>query len=302
MHRLMGITIVLCCLCQQLAAQTPRPTNPAPPRSQAASRASAKQWEYLVVSFGKAYFSDPNLEPETKTAGLSKLVSYSKVGIVSAQEALTVQWQMDTLGKFGWELIGIVGVIGGDQEMVFRRAYDPEQSKAEATLIREEGERLLTAQREVASNLAQADFVDLDATERAAATAQTRQKEEARLRTAIESLNNPAIVGLRIVSTSPSPEGSAVIAEVTLDGSSQLLKEGNKYRSSEAQAMAKQLATAIYQAAGLNSDYGSESSYLSYSLGEVKISTLVRVSYQGKQKTVATANTGGKWPERKRGY
>jgi hypothetical protein len=278
------------------AAQTPRTANPNANRPQATSRGPAKQWEYLVVSFGKTYFSEPNLEPETKTAGLSKLVSYSKLGVVSAQEALTVQWQMDTLGKFGWELIGIVGAIGGDQEMVFRRAYDPEQSKVEATLIREEGERLLAAQREVASNLAQADFVDLDAIEKAAAIAQTRQKEEARLKTAIESLNNPAIVEVKVVSSATSPDGSALTAEVTVDGTAQLLKEGNKYRSSEAQALAKQVATAIYRAAGLSSRYESDS-YLSYALGEVKINALVRISYQGKQKIVATANAGGKWPD-----
>lgn len=302
MHRLIGIAIILCCGCTQLLAQTPRPAGPAAPRAQATSRGISRQWEYLVVSFGKAYFSDPNREPETKTAGLSKLVSYSKVGIVSAQEALTVQSQMDTLGRFGWELIGIVGVIGGDQEMVFRRAYDPEQSKTEAALIREEGERLLAVRREVIADLAQADFVDLDATERAAAIAQTRQNEEARLRTAIASLNNPAIANVKIVSTALSSDSSAVTVEVTVDGSSELLKEGNRYRSTEARAMANQIATAIYQAAGLKSDYGSDpSSYLSHTLGEVKISSSVRVSYQGKQKTVATANAGGKWPERKRG-
>jgi len=255
MRKLAPLILVLCILCPTAGAQTPRATNPAPTRSQSVSRGTSRQWEYLVVSFGKAYFSDPDLEPETKTAGLSKLVSYSKLGVVSAQEALTVQSQMDTLGKFGWELIGIVGAIGGDQEMVFRRAYDPEQSKTKATLIREEGERLLAARREILADLEHADFVDLDATERAMAIAQTRQKEEARLRAIITALNNPAIVDTKIVSTAPTADSSGVMAEVTVDVSSQLLKEGNKYRSSEAQAMAKQIARTIFQAAGLTSEY-----------------------------------------------
>jgi len=99
MQKVMTLTIVLCSLCLAVMAQTSRPTSPAASRVQVASRGPAKQWEYLVVSFGKTRFSDPNSEPETKTAGLSKLLSYSKLGVVSATEALSVEWQMDTLGK-----------------------------------------------------------------------------------------------------------------------------------------------------------------------------------------------------------
>lgn len=83
---------------------------------------SGKQWEYMVVSFGKILFSDPSDEPELKAMGLSKLVAYSKVGVVSANEALGTQSKMDMLGKFGWELVGAVGSIGGDQELIFKRA------------------------------------------------------------------------------------------------------------------------------------------------------------------------------------
>jgi hypothetical protein len=211
-----------------------------------------------------------------------------------------MQSQMDTLGKFGWELVSIVGVIGGDQEMVFRRPYDPDQSKAEAALIREEGERLLAAQKDLAAELAQADFVDLDATERAAATTETRQKEEARLRAAIQGLNNSAIVDIRVVSTARAPEGSDVTAEVVVDGSSQLLKDGNKYRASEALTLAKQIALEIYNAAGLKQGYSFMTPASGFYGGEVKVSVSIRVSKQGKQKIVATANVGGQWPERKR--
>jgi len=299
--RLSYIVLILLCLPQILSAQSARPSSP--PVAAQSTRPTGPQWEYLVISFGKTYFSDPNAEPETKTKGLSKLISYSRIGVVSATEALTVEWQMDTLGKFGWELVGIVGAIGGDQQMVFRRRYDPTQSRAEAALIREEGERLLATQRQLASDLAQADFVDLDEVERIAAIAQTRQTEETRLRSAIDSLRNPAINNVKIVSTASAPNGSAVRAEVTVDGSVQLLREGNKYRSQEAQTLSNQIAAAIYSAAGLISEYGAaSSSNLGYSLGEVKISVSISVSNQGKQKTVATAVTGGKWPERKRGF
>ena len=108
-----------------IAANPPasKTTPLTPPTASQSQISSAKQWEYLVISFGKTLFTDPTDNPETKAVGLSKLLSYSKAGVVSAQEALGTQSQMDTLGKFGWELIDIVGAIGGDQEMVFRRAF-----------------------------------------------------------------------------------------------------------------------------------------------------------------------------------
>ena len=295
--QLICISLILLCLPQSLLAQA-RPGNPPLP----ANRSTGAQWEYLVISFGKTYFSDPNAEPETKTKGFSKLLSYSKIGVVSATEAITVESQMDTLGKFGWELVGIVGAIGGDQQMVFRRRYDPNQSRAEAIQIKEEGERLLAAQRQVVSEIAQADFVDLDEVERVAAITQTRVKEETRLRSAIDNLKNSTITNVKTLSTASTVNGSDVRAEVTVDGSAQLLTDGNKYRSKEAETFAKEIATAIYQAAGLTSEYGAEQSYLNFALGEVKISVAVMVSNQGRQKIVATANTGGKWPERKRGF
>jgi len=296
MLRLIVIALFICC--GTLTAQTTRPTSPPVSRPTSVSRSNVKQWEYLVVSFGKTYFSDPIEDPETKTKGISKLLNYSKAGIVSAQEALLVQMQMDTLGKFGWELVGVIGAIGGDQQMVFRRAYDPDQSKAEATLIREEGERLLAAQRsarEAAPQQATENFIDLDAADRATAIAEVRTKEETRLKAAVETVKSYQILKVTVISDALTPNDSRVKAEVVVDGSAKLLKDGNKYRSSEAQSLAKEVASAISGAAGLRQQYTGT---LAYTLGEVKIDISVVVSSQGREKVVATANMGGNWPER----
>jgi hypothetical protein len=77
---------------------------------------SSTQWEYLVISLGKVYFSNPVSDPDAKSSGLSKLLSFSEAGLITAQEGLSTQKSMDSLGKFGWELVGVVGAIGGDQE------------------------------------------------------------------------------------------------------------------------------------------------------------------------------------------
>lgn len=136
------------------SSATPKTTPRNSPAITPSTISFTKQFEYLVVSFGKTLFTNPDDNPETKAVGLSKLLSYSKAGVVSAKEALVTQNQMDTLGKFGWELVDIVGIIGGDQEMVFRRTYDPERSKQEAVLIKEEGERLIVEQQEATARLA----------------------------------------------------------------------------------------------------------------------------------------------------
>lgn len=64
-------------------------------------------WEYLVVSRGKVYFYD-----ESKKQPSSKPFS---------SEATPTQEALDVLGKEGWELVTVVGVIGGDQEFILKR-------------------------------------------------------------------------------------------------------------------------------------------------------------------------------------
>ncbi|MBK8302336.1 MAG: hypothetical protein IPK98_02525 [Chloracidobacterium sp.] len=155
-------------------------------------RSNQPQWEYLVVSFGKVYFSDPMTDPEAKSSGLSKLLSFSQAGIVIAKEGLSTQKSMDTLGKFGWELVGAVGVIGGDQEMLFKRAYDEGRSKQEEELIRQEGEKLrkILEDERTKSSLAvpATELVDLDEAERIEARNANRRAQEERFKTSTASV------------------------------------------------------------------------------------------------------------------
>ncbi|HWR35387.1 MAG TPA: hypothetical protein VN622_05900 [Clostridia bacterium] len=290
-----------------LAAQTKAPAVKSPSLSRsipAGTPSSDKRWEYLVVSFDKTVFTDPTDSPEIKAGGLSKLVQYSRAGVTSASEALSTENQMDLLGKFGWELVDILGAIGGDQQMVFRRASDPERSAHEAALIKEEGERLIALQKEAAAQLARSEdnkteLVDVDAVEKAAATQEVRRKEEARLTQAVNSLTNYPVARISVTSIAATPTDSSVRAEVVIDGTA-VLVTGNKYRSSEANRLAKRIAETIYHAAGLSRDWYSNSSLSSssYYLGEVKLAVLISVSFDGTTKTIATELIGGKWQER----
>lgn len=68
---------------------------------------AADEWEYLVVTNGKVYFGDP--------------IKQASGSVAFSDEANGTQSALDKLGKEGWELVTVVGVIGGDQEFVLKR-------------------------------------------------------------------------------------------------------------------------------------------------------------------------------------
>lgn len=264
------------------------------------TRTNQAQWEYLVVSFGKVYFSDPMTDPEAKSSGLSKLLSFSQAGIVIAKEGLTTQKPMDTLGKFGWELVAIVGAIGGDQEMLFKRPYDESRSKQEEELIRQEGENLrkiLEAERAKATRSAPAtELVDVDEVERMEARNANRRAQEERFKTSTASVITGLIKAKSVLSNSNSATDINLSADIVVDGTSQLLTDGNKYRSSQAKTLAESTLRSIMSAAGIREErtYGSDTS-IAYILGKVKVSVDVIILFGGKERVVATARSGGSW-------
>jgi len=88
------------------------------------------QWEYIVVSFGKTVFGIPE-----------KTMAYKAVGIGNGNESTSLQSNLDILGRFGWEVVGFIGQIGGDQQIVLKRKYDKSRSADEFSQI-ENGKEL----------------------------------------------------------------------------------------------------------------------------------------------------------------
>jgi hypothetical protein len=263
-------------------------------------RANQPQWEYLVVSFGKVYFSDPMSDTEAKSAGFSKLLSFSKAGIVIANEGLTTQRYMDTLGKFGWELVGALGAIGGDQEMLFKRPYDEGRSKQEEELIKQEGDRLQKVLEEERSKSAAiapvTELVDLDEVERTAARNANRRAQEERVKTAAASITDTPLKMKSVLSNAHSNTDVDVTATFVLNATSQLLTEGNKYRSGAASQLGTNALQALLNAAGVrvNPSYAKYPT-LGYSLGKVKVNIDVVITHNGKDKVVASVRSGGDW-------
>jgi len=65
------------------------------------SPGTGQDWEYLVVSIGKVYYSDSP--------------------VYDCKYAPDDMRVLNSIGADGWELVEIVGAIGGDQEFVFKR-------------------------------------------------------------------------------------------------------------------------------------------------------------------------------------
>lgn len=66
-----------------------------------------QEWEYLVVTNGRVYFyGATGKQPATKPF---------------TDEATGTQSALDKLGAEGWELVAVVGQIGGDQEFILKR-------------------------------------------------------------------------------------------------------------------------------------------------------------------------------------
>ncbi len=287
------------------------------------------QWEFLIVSFGKTYFSAPKEEPGLKVEGVSKLIGYSGLGLDSAQEAVGTQQKMDLLGKLGWELVGVIGAIGGDQQMLFKRPYDTNRSAKEKKWIKEEGERLIAMKKqdvkvhekvhdsleeeralfrvltEKIASINAGQMVDLDELERANAqltefneTEKIRRKEEARLQVAIDKLTDYSISDVKIVSTARNPTDSKLAASITVDLTSQLLKDGNKYRLSEARAAAKEIGLKVYENARLIQRDGFGSNYSPKE--DIKISVSIKLNFPTGSKVVASESLYGNWPERRK--
>jgi hypothetical protein len=253
-------------------AQT-RPAAPAvvavPAQTQSASRAVDLQWEYLVVSYGKTIFGTPE-----------KTLAYRSIGLsATAQEANEVQRSLDVLGRFGWEVVTIVGSIGGDQQIVFKRRFDRARSANEASEILKGREVYLrdlldimereSRVREEAAAAAVAErnrprLIELDEADRA----ETLMRLSAERKSAVES----GFAGM--------PWGSQVTVKVTagmsftrieavFDGTQQFLKNGNTYRKSEVDTWVKNNLLRSLESTAKSSD------------GPVMLSIDTQISFNG---------------------
>ena len=200
---------------------------------QAQSAAVDAQWEYLVVSYGKTVFGSPE-----------KTLAYRSVGLsATAQEASEVQRSLDVLGRFGWEVITIVGAIGGDQQIVFKRRYDRSRVASEATAILKGKEiylkdliDILEREKRVRDEVAAAAeaererprLIELDALDQ-----EVYRKKITAERLAVYTAAMAAVPWGRKATLSVRADKGYTYVELNIDVTEQALQDGNSYRKSE---------------------------------------------------------------------
>jgi hypothetical protein len=128
-----GLVLILALLPPRATRTTQHDTPPATTQAPTLTK-----WEYLVVTYGATRFTTTALENDPTRSGLSKVMHFGDAGITLPAEALSLQRNLDVLGRYGWELVTALGTISGDQQLLLKRPYDPQRSAHERDRIREE--------------------------------------------------------------------------------------------------------------------------------------------------------------------
>lgn len=291
----LGLILAALLATPQAAAQNKVPTAPVQPAAATPVKVSNDgQWEYLVISFGKTYFSSP-ADIDAKKNGESKLMVFGPLGGVVAQEALSTQAQVDTLGRYGWELIGVLGAIGGDQQWVFKRRYDPDRAAQEAAQIKKEGADLAAARDKAAKEEASrpetpppTELVELDSQEARAKQAQLDQALRSRLTSALNlpgwtsDINASSITAA--ADGTPAQSFGVGAAAVVLDLTQRALS-GNTYRRSTVDALIAEYANAL-KTQGRFSEVREGIAYCDTGAAAVRISAAIK--FNNELRTVSS--------------
>lgn len=255
------------------------------------AQTSNQQWEYLIVSV-------INLGDKKDLSVSEKWMGVRQGKLGFSQEVLT-QNEFDRLGKLGWELVSSIPLFDANQNLsfssskfIFKRLFNAERSQREAEeltkLINELKNNQLQSKPQVA------DLIELDRADILAEQNKTADKIKTKLELAIKNASPATIVNLRVDYQSSN---KTVYSELVVDGSSALLKEGNKYRASEAKEFARRIATVIFNKIGLekvpsnNNFYYDDGSF--ENRGNVLIKLSVIINYNGQNREIAQSYING---------
>ncbi len=215
-------------------AQTKPVSSPVVQQGGSGSITIEQQWEYIVVSFGKTLFGSPQ-----------KTLAYRSIGLLAGQEAPELENSLDILGRFGWEMVTIVGSIGGDQQVVLKRKYNRNLVNNEYSAIlkgkelyikdlidimereqrlREEFARSLEAEKN------KPRLIDLDAAEE---KAKRDDRDNAIVNAYQDAFSKTELASMSTVKVNSNFGGSRVSLVATSDLTSKFLINGNTYRRSE---------------------------------------------------------------------
>jgi hypothetical protein len=139
-------------------------------------------------------------------------------------------------------------------------------------------------------------LIDLDRAEVKAADDAVADRAKSKLEEAIKNAGLSSLVSVRTQYNSYSRE---TWAEITIDGSGVLLKDGNKYRTSDAKKYVSEVASELFKKSGLQQVPGTDKYYFENGgvdkRGEIVVSLAVFIKYNGKDNYVGRGAITGNW-------
>jgi len=248
------------------------------------------QWEFLQVSAVRTC----NLYGFQKDCRRYEYIASGE--FFDAQDSLV--W----IKESGWELVG-VSTSENFHALYFKRLYNKARTENEIVWLKKEFEK--ESPKPAASSL-----IDLDTIENKQKLDAFNQSEVSRMRTALEQISGLPIKIISVASEAVSVRNPRAGAEIVLDATPVLLKDGNRYRSSDADKYYQDAVKLILEKIQVMSSYSGESNAQNISNGRYKpveigkfglntynitIKLSVIVNYNNKQNIVAQNWIYGRW-------
>jgi hypothetical protein len=172
------------------------------------------QWEFLQVSAVRT----------CNLYGFQK--DCRRYEYIASGEFFDAQNSLVWIKESGWELVG-VSTSENFHALYFKRLYNKARTENEIVWLKKEFEK--ESPKPAASSL-----IDLDTIENKQKLDAFNQSEVSRMRTALEQISGLPIKIISVASEAVSVRNPRAGAEIVLDATPVLLKDGNRYRSSDA--------------------------------------------------------------------
>lgn len=184
------------------------------------------QYEYMVISLGENYFS--------KT--FAKTYAYYDE-MPAADHALLTEMQLDILGKHSWEVIGMLGTIGGDQQITLKRVYDADRTNNELAAIEENKKKAQAKESQISD---ESTLIDLDAKEATELEVQRKATIEQDItQKLMQVLDDEKVTGFEFIwekESIVSKKTPLIDIDVMYDVTDAYLLGKNTYRKSQVEA------------------------------------------------------------------
>lgn len=192
---------------------------------------ASQQWEYMVITFGETYFSDRN----------NLTLAYLDEGLNEGiKELEDLEENLNILGKHGWELVGITGTSGEDQQLSLKRLYDKTVSALEKREVNEAKKRI---EDKKTTSTKTWKLQELDSIEAKENEKKMKEERTASLKNALKTSLKGS--GLEVLKEEYSfvSEDSPIEVKLEILLPQRFLINGNSYRKSEVSEYSKENAS-----------------------------------------------------------